>query len=66
NFRLHMTYSNKDGRLSAEKIVESSGPVEHKDVFLCGPLALTEALRKQFIKHGVPAKRIHFEEFSFR
>jgi predicted ferric reductase len=66
NFRLHLTYSNKDGRLSAEKIVASSGPLDDKEIYLCGPLALIEALRKQFIELGVPARRIHYEEFSFR
>ena len=66
NFRLHLIYSNKDGRLSAENIVASSGTVEHKEIYLCGPLALIESLRKQFIELGVPARRIHFEEFNFR
>ena len=66
NFRLHLTYSNKDGRLSAEKIVASSGPLDDKDIYLCGPFALTEALSRQFIGLGVPARRIHYEEFSFR
>jgi predicted ferric reductase len=66
SFRAHLFASNRDGRLGAEKVVELSGPVADKDIYLCGPPPMMEALTEQFIKMGVPRQKIHFEEFNFR
>lgn len=66
NFRAFIIYSNIDGRLTLETIVSNSGSLGGKEIFLCGPIAMSEALRKQFISSGVPAGKIHFEEFNFR
>jgi predicted ferric reductase len=66
NFRAHISYSNKDGHLSVEKIVASSGPTTGREIYMCGPIAMTDTLRKGFMKQGVPAGHIHFEEFNFR
>jgi predicted ferric reductase len=66
NFRAHISYSNKDGHLSVEKIGASSGPITGKEIYMCGPIAMTDTLRKGFMKQGVPAGHIHFEEFNFR
>jgi predicted ferric reductase len=66
NFRPHLCYSNRDGRLSVEKVVASSGPVTGKEIYMCGPIAMIAALQKGFIKLRVPAAHIHFEEFNFR
>jgi predicted ferric reductase len=65
-FRVHANYSSQDGRLSVEKIVASSGDPADKDIYMCGPFAMVEAFRQAFRKRGVPANRIHFEEFNFR
>jgi predicted ferric reductase len=40
--------------------------VADADVFMCGPKRLTEDLHRQFRHRGVPARRIHFEDFEFR
>ena len=66
SFRVHLVASNRDGRLGAEKVVELSGPVADKDIFLCGPPPMMESLTEQFMKMGVPRQKIHFEEFNFR
>jgi len=66
NFHLHLHYSNRDGRLTLEKIVQSSGVVSDKEIFLCGPLPMTLSLKSQMLAAGVPAANIHYEEFSFR
>jgi predicted ferric reductase len=66
SLRVHLFASNHDGRLGAEKVVELSGPVADKDIFLCGPPPMMEALTEQFMKMGVPRQKIHFEEFNFR
>lgn len=65
-FRLHLHYSNRDGRLSVAKIEQASGRVTGKEVFLCGPLPMTLSLKTQLVAAGVSASQIHYEEFSFR
>lgn len=54
--------SVEDGHLRAEEV----GDVADADVFMCGPRRLTEDLRRQFRRRGVPDRRIHFEDFEFR
>ena len=66
HFRLHVSRSNTDGHLSVEKVVATSGAITDKEVYMCGPIAMTQALEKALMKHGIPAGRIHFEEFNFR
>jgi predicted ferric reductase len=63
SFRMHLFASNRDGRLGAKKVVELSGPVGDKDIFLCGPPPMMDALTEQFMEMGVPRQNIHFEEF---
>jgi predicted ferric reductase len=66
SFRAKVMHSNRDGHLSAAKIVEHSGSVAGKEIYLCGPFPMIMALRAQFMRMGVPARSIHYEEFSFR
>jgi predicted ferric reductase len=66
NFKAHLHHSNRDGRLTADQIVAVSGPPEGKDIYICGPIAMTEALKAQFVKHAVQLRCIHYEEFNFR
>lgn len=35
------------------------------DVYLCGPLGMTEAAIGALREAGVPARRIHHESFAF-
>ena len=56
-----------DGHLSAAQIVERvNGHITDKDIYLCGPVNMTEGFARQFKKMGVPAGQIHYEEFNFR
>lgn len=66
NFRAHVSYSSQDGRLSAQKIVETSGSVSPKDVYMCGPFGMVLAFREAFLQQGAKAAQIHYEEFNFR
>jgi len=65
-FKPHINASSQDGRLTVAKIVEASGPVSGKDVYLCGPIPMILAFRDALIGQGLPASKIHFEEFNFR
>ena len=40
------------------------GGVGDKNIFLCGPTAMVEALRSQFLGMGVPQDRIVVEDFN--
>jgi ferredoxin-NADP reductase len=66
SFRIHPVFSNIDGRLDVAKIEAASGSVAGKDVYICGPVALTEALTGQLLAKGLRRGQIHFEEFNFR
>jgi predicted ferric reductase len=67
NFRATINASSKDGSLTADKIAAAiKGNIADRHIYLCGPLPMTEAFRKQFMAKGVPAGNIHFEEFNFR
>jgi predicted ferric reductase len=39
--------------------------IRRRDVYVCGPEAFTESLAVSLEEAGVPARRIHFESFSF-
>ena len=68
SFRPHMIYSERDGSLSIEHIVETcgGGTIVAKDVYLCGPSGMTESFQHALRKLGVPPIHIHFEYFTFR
>jgi predicted ferric reductase len=66
NFKAHISYSSQDGRLSVPKIVETSGAVGGKEIYMCGPFGMVMAFRDAFIEQGAKAENIHYEEFNFR
>lgn len=68
SFRPHMIYSQRDGSLTMEHIVETSGggTIVAKDVYMCGPSGMTESFQHALRKLGVPPMHIHFEHFTFR
>jgi len=66
-FRATLNVSSKDGSLTVEKMAATlTGNLAERHIYMCGPLPMTEAFRKQFTAKGVPAGNIHFEEFNFR
>lgn len=67
-FRATLNVSSKDGSLTVDKMVATlaGGDLAERHIYMCGPLPMTEAFRKQFLAKGVPAGNIHFEEFNFR
>jgi predicted ferric reductase len=65
-FRAHISHSARDGRLGADKVIAASGDPAGKDIYMCGPAPMVEAFRLAFISQGVPAGKVHYEEFNFR
>jgi predicted ferric reductase len=65
--RVITVQEDRDGFLTADKIAETSGPLGgDTDYLLCGPPGMMQALRSQLQAAGVPAKRVHAEDFTFR
>lgn len=54
-----------EGRIDVTYIENKSGPLVNKDIYLCAPPVMIEALRSQLLSKGVPLSQIHSEEFNF-
>lgn len=57
--------SVKKGRISVDSIIENSGELENKDIFICAPPAMINSLKEQFTAKGIKPSHVHSEEFSF-
>ena len=53
------------GHLNAEIISSSSGGLEGKEIFICGPPIMIDVLTAQFADKGIESARVHFERFAF-
>lgn len=56
----------KGSYISAQYVKEQVGELKDSDIFICGPPAMMNSLRKQLIELGVKKKHIHTEEFSIQ
>ncbi len=63
---LHVLVDARDGLLSAERIRASVPDWREASIWFCGPAAFGQALRRDFVAHGLPAGRFHQELFSMR
>jgi predicted ferric reductase/mono/diheme cytochrome c family protein len=64
-FRVVLVPRDRDGFLSAERLVAEQPDLREAEILICGPPAMIEALRGQLTGEGVSAARIHAEEFGF-
>lgn len=53
------------GFVTAGDIEGVSRDLPEKDILMCGPPAMMQSLRAQFVAKGVPDHQIHSEEFGF-
>ena len=65
NFNVIPYPEDESGFLTADVIEERSGGLEDKDIMICGPPPMIDALRSQFYAKGVPKGRVHYEKFGF-
>ena len=65
DFRVVVVPRDRDGFLTAERLVEELGDLSRTDVLICGPPAMIHNLRAQLHAVGVPDARIDAEEFDF-
>ena len=65
NFNFNLWNTKEKGYIKAESVSSISNGLDHKEIFLCGPLVFMESLKNQFISLGVDINKIHYENFSF-
>jgi len=57
-------FSDEMGFINADIINQKSGTIEDKSIFICSPVFMIKALKKQFSLKGIPGSSIYSEEFS--
>lgn len=66
NVQLHVRVTPKEGRLTAEQVRDAVPDWQSASLWFCGPALFADALRKDFIRHGMPPERFHQELFGMR
>ncbi len=61
SFKLILYESSKEGRVTADKIMQKVRDASERDILICGPPPMMQSLKKQFASIGV--KSVHTEEF---
>lgn len=65
DFHCHLHCAEEDNRINVEKIQNSCGGLNGKKILMCGPIKLTQGLKREFQKVGVKKRDIYFENFEF-
>ncbi|MGX5691032.1 ferredoxin reductase family protein [Arcticibacter tournemirensis] len=60
-FKLHLICADKEGFLKVRGIVG----IQEKEIFLCGPKAMSKSLNGIFQEMHIPSQSIHYENFDF-
>lgn len=66
NVRLHLRLTRKDGRLDADQIRKAVPEWKAASIWFCGPSEFGQALRQDFIRHGLATGDFHQELFEMR
>ena len=64
--RLHLLVSQRDGRLTPERLCEEVPGWRDADVWFCGPLAFGQNLRQGLVERGMAVEDFHHELFDMR
>lgn len=64
--RLHLLVDGKDGCLNGERIRAAVPEWQSASIWFCGPPGFGQALREDFLAHGLPPGRFHQELFQMR
>ena len=65
DFRIFLFCSEKGNKLDIHKIIDFSGNISSKQVFMCGPQKLTSDFKAQFRACGISNENIFVEDFEF-
>lgn len=63
---IHLLVGNQDGRLNGERIRAVVPAWREASIWFCGPPGFGQALREDFIAHGMPPEHFHQELFQMR
>ena len=63
---LHLLVDARDGRLDGDRIRAAVPDWREASIWFCGPPAFGQALRADFLAHGLPPARFHQELFQMR
>lgn len=63
---LHLLVDGKDGRLNGERIRVNVPEWRSASIWFCGPAKFGQALREDFVAHGLPPEHFHQELFQMR
>lgn len=66
NVRLHVLVDARDGLLNADRIRAAVPDWQSASIWFCGPPRFGQALRKDFVAHGLAAEDFHQELFEMR
>ena len=67
NFKLVVHESQSSGRLSAQAILDITGPaLGTANLLFCGPSQIRQSLATGLAHPGISARRFHYEEFEIR
>lgn len=61
----HFIIPQTDGRLTIEKIAQLAPDFKNRDIYICGPEAMTKAIKNALLTTGVARAQIHYEKFSY-
>lgn len=64
--RLHLLVDAQDGRLDGARIRATVPDWQRASLWFCGPPGFGQALRADFVAHGLPPARFHQELFQMR
>ena len=64
--RLHVLVSGKDGRLDADRIRAAVPQWQSASIWFCGPPGFGQAIRNDFVAHGLVPDDFHQEMFQMR
>lgn len=66
NVTLHLYVDSRDGRLNADKIRAAVPQWKSASIWFCGPPGFGQALREDFVAHGLAPSDFHQELFQMR
>ena len=63
--RLHYLLGEDRSCLSAPGLLSRVPDLAERDVYLCGPAGMADAVRTGLLGAGLPVERLHEERFAF-
>ncbi len=66
NVHLHVRVTPQEGPLIPEQIREAVPEWQSASLWFCGPASFADAIRKDFINHGMPPQHFHQQLFAMR